>query len=355
MRKLTKKRPRRSVRSTADAGSSYRKPSYGAAGRYARIIYELLDRPHGWSFDAIENELRISERTVMRYVAALKEQLTDDQGRPLIEAFRRGERRLIRFAQHRPAPEPGPFDLALLYFALTVFEFLDGTVIKEGVDLLWDKFREKLPFKERLQLADFQKKFYATQYAVKDYRDFSEVLDEVFQCVVRQYRLRLEYEAIGGAPKEHLFEPYTLLMHRGGLYLIGRSSRSRRVLTLAVERIRAAEKLSEHFDYPSAYSPQKHTAGAFGIILDEKPMDVEILVMDDATARYVASRRIHPSQQVRLRRDGRSVLSMRVQGTPELRNWLLGFGPHLKVLRPRDLREEVRRSLAQTLGLYSRP
>jgi predicted DNA-binding transcriptional regulator YafY len=333
----------------------YRKPSYADAGRYARIVYELLDRPHGWSLEAIQNELRISERTLYRYTAALKEQLTDDEGRPLIEVFRRGERRLLRFAPHRPAPEPGPFDLAFLFFALTVFQFLDGTVIKEGVDLLWEKFRGKLPFKERLQLADFQKKFYAMQYAVKDYGEFSETLDEIFQCVVRQYRLRLEYEPIGTDAKEHVFDPYTLAMHRGGLYLIGRSSRSRRILTLAIERIRKAEKLAEHFDYPRTYAPEKHTAGAFGIIVDEEPIHAKLLLMDRETATYVGARRLHATQKLVARRGGKAVLSLTVEGVAELRNWIAGFGPHIKVLAPRSLRDSVRDLHAQAAALYRAP
>ena len=352
---VKRKRKKTVTEATGDAGASYRKPSYGAAGRYARIVYELLDRPHGWSFDAIQDELRISERTVLRYVAALKEQLQDDQGRALIEVFNRGDRRLIRFAQHRPTPEPGGFDLSLLYFALTVFRFLDGTVIKEGVDSLWDRFREKLPFKERVQLADFDKKFYATQHVVKDYTAFSDILDKVFQCVVRQYSIRLLYEAVGGEPKEHEFDPYTLLMHRGGLYLIGRSSRSPRILTLAVERIQKAEKLSEHFDYPSGYSPEKHTAGAFGIIVDEKSATVEILITDRDTVQYVGARRIHPSQKLHKHKDGTATLRLTVQGTAELRNWVLGFGPHMQIVQPPELRDEMRDQLSRALALYQAP
>jgi predicted DNA-binding transcriptional regulator YafY len=302
----------------------------------------LFDRPFGWSLQAIQDELRISERTLLRYLAVLKYELTDPEGRPLIETFRRGETRLLRLANHDPAPDPGPFDLAFLYFALTVFQFLDGTVIKDGVDLLWNRFRQKLPAKQRLKVADFQKKFYAIQHAVKDYRDCSDVLDVILQCLIRQYRMRIAYEAVGAEPKEHILDPYTLVMHRGGLYLIGRSSRSKRLLTLAVERIRTAEKLREQFDYPKTYSPEQHTAGAFGIIVDEEPIKVEILIRDPETARYISARRLHPTQRFEQRPEG-LVLSMTVQGTAELRNWILSFGPHLRVLKPSDLANDVGR------------
>ncbi len=38
------------------------------------------------------------------------------------------------------------------------------------------------------------------------------------------------------------------------------------------------------------------------------------------------------------RRDGKTVLTMIVRGTTELRNWILGFGPWLEVLKPAALR-----------------
>lgn len=132
---------------------------------------------------------------------------------------------------------------------------------------------------------------------------------------------------MGGEAKEHVFELYTLAMHRGGLYLIGRS-------------------------YPQAYSPERHIGAAFGIIADERLVDVELLVMDEATARYIRARRVHPSQRLRERPDGKLVMSMLVKGTPELRNWVLGFGPHLQVLAPPELRESVRAELATGLALY---
>jgi WYL domain len=47
----------------------------------------------------------------------------------------------------------------------------------------------------------------------------------------------------------------------------------------------------------------------------------------------------HP--EVYQARDGKTVLTMKVRGTIELRNWVFGFGPWLEVLKPIALREEV--------------
>jgi hypothetical protein len=43
---------------------------------------------------------------------------------------------------------------------------------------------------------------------------------------------------------------------------------------------------------------------------------------------------------------------MTVCGTEELRNWILGFGPWMKVLKPKELGEEVAHLHAEALALY---
>lgn len=68
-------------------------------------------------------------------------------------------------------------------------------------------------------------------------------------------------------------------MYRGGLYLLGRSYRGAKIVTLAVERIRRAERVPERFEYPKRYSPQEHTVGSFGI-MEGPETKVELLIMN---------------------------------------------------------------------------
>ena len=111
-----------------------RPPTYGMGTRLARILFGLFGRPWGWSFSAIRDEIGISERTLLRYVAACRRGLVDAEGRPLLEVIRRGERRVLRLADSARAPESTSYQALSFYFALTVFRFLDGTIIKEGID-----------------------------------------------------------------------------------------------------------------------------------------------------------------------------------------------------------------------------
>jgi proteasome accessory factor B len=330
-----------------------RAPSYGDAIRMARLLLGLLERPHGWSIAAIADALGVSERTLLRYVAACRRDLVDAQERPLIETVSRGGRRLLRLADAAPRPDSTVFQVLSFYFALAVFQFLDGTVLKDGIEDLWERFTRSVPAAHRARLAEFQKKFFVVPYAVKDYRAFDDQLDVIVQCLVYQHKLRVDYGGLLGAGKTHEFEPYTLLMYRGGLYLLGRSHRGKKIVTLAVERIRHAARLPQRFEYPARYSPQQHTEGIFGII-EGPETRVELLIMNPATEAYLAARRIHPTQRFHHRRDGTTVLSMRVRGTEELRNWILGFGPYVQVLQPPALRAEIAAAVDAMRKLYAR-
>mgnify|MGYP001620009788 CR=1 FL=1 len=331
-----------------------RPATYHTATRLARIVYGLVGRPYGWSLTAIQTELGISERTLLRYLAACRKELVDPHGRALIEVERRGDHRVLRLADATQTPESSSYQALSFYFARSVFDFLDGTVLKDGVQDLWERFYRMLPASQRTRLAHFDKKFFSIAYAPKDYRGSDEVIDTVLQCLVHQHTMRVAYDSPWRGPEPplpHDLDPYTLAMYRGGLYVIGRSHKHRKIVYLAVERMRTVSKQPERFDYPVRYSPAAHTEGAFGII-DGPETDVEIRIRNAEGLALLSARRLHPTQRFRPQPDGTTLLTMRVRGTAELENWILSLGPHVEVLQPAALRARVADTIRAMGQLY---
>jgi proteasome accessory factor B len=333
-----------------------RQPTYPAALRLARIAVELGSRPYGWSFNAIQRELKIGERTLLRYVRACRVGLRDWTGRPIFEVVQRGARRSLRLSSSARSPDFNPYRAASLYFTLTLLRFLEGTGMKEGVEDLWDRTFRNLPAHEQARLADFDRKFYAVPYAPKNYREYDDQVDAILSALVGQHLIRVDYAGLTGEGKEHDFEPYTLVAHRGGLYVLGLSRLYRKIIYLAVERIRKVEFILDRdksrirFPYPKGYRPDKHLDGTFGL-LDGPETKVELLLLADTEA-YLRSRMIHPTQRFYRRRSGQTVLTMTVKGTTELRNFILSLGPWVEVLRPAALRKEVADLARQSYELY---
>ena len=121
--------------------------------------------------------------------------------------------------------------------------------------------------------------------------------------------------------------------------------------TKAVADMRALEKLADKFEYPKSYSPEKYTQGMFGIF-EGPETKVELLIRNPEGVTYLSSRRLHPTQKFRKRKDGKTVLSMTVRGTTELKPWILSMGHYVEVLRPKSLRDETRDALTEARRLY---
>ncbi len=334
-----------------------RKPTYGAAIRLARIAAGLFSRPYGWSFTAIAETLEVSPRTLARYVAVLHGELLDSRGGPLVEVIGAGGERKLRLVSSMKAAEASSYQVALLYFSLTVLKFLEGTVLEEGVEGLWEKIYQNLSLTQQTRLSDLERKFYAVPYAPKDYGEFSEQLDVILRALLDQTRLKVDYAGLTGEGRQHDFDPYSLIAYRGGLYLLGYSHRSGAIIYLAVERIRSVEFIRQpdgsqaRFIYPRGFDPAAHTEGTFGIV-EGVETKVELKIHSAQTEAYVRSRTIHRSQRFAHRRDGTTIMTMTVRGTTELANWIMSMGPWIEVLKPASLRKEIGDRHAKAARLY---
>jgi predicted DNA-binding transcriptional regulator YafY len=334
-----------------------RKPTYGAAINFAKIAIALSANPFGVRLKNLERDLEVTPRTIDRYISTLRRNLKGPLGDMMLQLEGSGEQRRLKIRQPEHHPDSSLYLAAAMYFDLMVLRFLEGTVLKDTVADLWSRLYGKLNAVQQAQVRDFDRKFYAVPYAPKDYRDQDTELDLIFRALLQGCRLRIEYTPISGAPREHHFEPYTLVGYRGGLYLLGKSNHGAQPIYLAVERIRnvAFDRDSDgnqvRFTLPRRYNPASFIEGTFGIF-EGPETKVVIRILSPETEIYLRSRTIHPTQAFVKGRGGESLLEMKVRGTTELKNWILSFGPWIEVLEPRELRAEVAEMLWTGANLY---
>ena len=325
------------------------KATHASAVRCAQLVDALYRQPLGWSLEAAASQLGLSERSIERYVKACADFITDQSGRPRIEIVRQGGRRILHLAQRAPDRESTLFQVAALRLARALLGFAGGTVLEQLLDDACERLESAARPEDRPRLETLEHKFYAIPFVEKHYRHLDDVVDGILNGLIKQRRLRIDYG--GGTSRVHTFDPYTLVVYRGGLYLMGRSEHHEDVINLAVERIRSVEVTQERFEYPARYSPRRHHRGVFGIMRGEETR-VELLIMDAATAALLRARRLNLGERFRKQKDGTTLLTMRVRGIEELANWVLGYGAHVKVLRPAALRERVARDLRTAARLY---
>ena len=78
-------------------------------------------------------------------------------------------------------------------------------------------------------------------------------------------------------------------------------------------------------------------------------------MFDAGIAGYVRERNWHESQALADEADGSVRLRMEVAPSFDLKAWIKGFLPHVQVVRPASLRDEIAREIAAARAAFPAP
>jgi len=161
----------------------------------------------------------------------------------------------------------------------------------------------------------------------------------------------ISYRATGKKQAScYTVDPYTLIFHRGGLYLLGYAHNRSALRTFAVERIASVRTERERFELPSDFQPQEQLRNAFGIV-EEKAVPIRVR-FSPVVAHTVRDRIWHSSQNIGEEGSGAIVISFEAGGAMEILSWVLSYGRHAEILEPPELRAEMARITAEMGSMY---
>ena len=146
------------------------------------------------------------------------------------------------------------------------------------------------------------------------------------------------------------FQPHALKMFERRWYLIGRYHKTHR--TFALDRMSGVTVQEETFKRDPEFNMEEMFAGAYGIIVEDIPVESIRLKVDAYQANYLRSLPLHSSQHELRRTDDYSIFSLRVRPTYDFRQKLLSLGSTLEVLKPESLRDEMRNEIKIMLSRY---
>lgn len=136
-----------------------------------------------------------------------------------------------------------------------------------------------------------------------------------------------------------------------GIYLLAWDQKLEAVRSYRVERMLDAKVLDESFQAPAGFDAGAYLGGAWGIWSPGDEVEVE-LVFAPSVARRVKETVWHPSQTLTDLADGRLRLTVRVSSWLEMRHWVLGWGETCEVVRPPELRNSIRGTIASMAHTY---
>lgn len=169
----------------------------------------------------------------------------------------------------------------------------------------------------------------------------------VFEVLTRALRdrrvLRFSYRNRGAAAlQQRTVHPYHLACIDNHWYLLAFDLKRKAMRTFSLTRMQKAELGRGRFRMSKAFDVDAHLRDSFGVFKGEPDGDYEVVVDFDAwAADEIRGRKWHQSQEVTELPKGLLRLRMRLNNLEEVERWLLSFGTHATVARPRALRERL--------------
>lgn len=331
-----------------------RKATYTSAVKIARLIFMLSQAWRPLSLDQITSILGVSPRTLARYKKALNENLSASDGTDFIKVLKEGGKEYWYLSDQEDINTANGFRIISVFVVKTLLKFLEGTVIKDSIDSIWNTIAGQMPPSKKKQLEYFDRKIRYTGFGSKQYEEKDIILAAVLRALLHQNKMEIIYKSSGlSKGKERIIHPYTLLLHRDTLYLNAYDESNDDIRTFLIDRIEDARVIKETFRYPKDYTPEALTEGSFGVYDSRGKEPFKVKVAFKAYLwDYITTRKWHPTQRFKPVQDGWFIMEVDISHTTEFIPWVLAFGKEAKVIEPESLRNTIKEEINEALKYY---
>lgn len=329
-------------------------------------LRELLESaPLGLTLEEIASTLKITERSVRRYLRELDgtkpeerfellEYVETRKGGPLrwrIKPSERGRSVALRRAQ--------AYALLATRRALDV---LRGSALYDEADLALAQIAKvaQTPFRSstRAEISGAQHledRFFFVPHPSKSYAARGEDLDELFRAVADLRVLRYRPRVRGNEPRADrvTFHPYAMVVHQGAIVVVGaRPPASIDVVPFdSMTDIRTSE--TEHFELPRSFDVSSYVHGDLGVGSPARGARF-IVEFDARVADEVRSKRVHAEQRIAVAPDGRVRVSLPLIDRRAALAFVLSWGDAARLIEPPDLVTDLGTILSRAASRYVR-
>ncbi len=325
--------------------------------RFQTVIHLLEGAPQGLTVSEIEERLKnrdipATKRTIYRDLEAIgaagfpifTEDGEDGQGQRF---------RLDRTTQVGQSLLLSPRDLVALYLAQKMLTPLQDTPFYEDLKSVFLKIEEKISPKGQEHLVELADEFRFEPHPRWGLGLDPDLLETVRASCAEGHVLGVEYDSVNSRTlRQRRLGPHYLYFAKGSLYLVAQDLEDpeRRVKVFSVPRMKNAVMTDEAYD-GKVILPEELFGDSFGLFRGGEKTVVEILFSPRA-APFVRERRWNASQRVVAKSDGSIVLKFELALTPDLTQWVLGFGPDAQVITPKALQDDLLCAAEQVVGNY---
>lgn len=330
-------------------------------GRNAQVsrIYKILNilegAPHGLSVSDLCDRLHdrgfeVGKRTVYRDLDALRSAgfPLNEKGKDDVNGTRWTLEKTTKVSHYLVLSAR---ELIALYLARGMLSPLKETPFFEDLTTTFSKIEEKLTGKGQSFLDEVSNDFHFEPGPKWGLGLNPDVIETVRAACTERHQLKVNYSSTNSqSTRDRVLGPHFLYFAKGSLYLVAEDLGDGKNKIFSVPRVNNAEMLDVPYDGESV-DPENYFDTAFGIYHASEPVQIK-LEFSHPVSTFIRERRWHHSQRVIAKENDKIELQLEVGITPELVQWILGYGPSVKVLGPDSLKSEVKEQAQKTLQIY---
>jgi predicted DNA-binding transcriptional regulator YafY len=250
----------------------------------------------------------------------------------------------------KPLTFTGPEALALFIAARVLLDG-GGFPYRSGLQSALEKIAGVVNEKEEGFLTSLETNISLMVTGLRDYAPWGRTFGVINEAVLKSSRVEIVYNSYASqCVSRRTVDPYHVLFREGFWYLIGYCHTRKETRIFRVDRINSIELNGEKFEFPVDFSIRDYLGKSWRI---GKGEDVEVAVrFYPPESRLVSEGLWHPTQRLEELPGGGVIFRAEVEGTWEVKKWILGWGSAAEVLEPPELREEIRQELKEMAGRY---
>lgn len=175
-----------------------------------------------------------------------------------------------------------------------------------------------------------------------------KLLSDIRLAIKALRKIEIEYYSKSqNKTKKYTLHPYGIL-YSGKHYLVAFNEKKQEMNLYILAHIKNLQILDDYYDRDEEFSLAEYTSNSFGIY-QEEPFDVELKfsqeVADDVMNYY-----FHPSQKMKLQKDGTVKVSFKAGGSYAICWHLFTWGKQVEVLKPKKLQKLYQELLTEAMN-----
>lgn len=313
-------------------------------------VFQLIQQGEFPNCPRIAREFGVSVRTIKRDVEFLIERYR----LPIAYDTRRYGFYFTEPVKEFPSVPMTEGEVFALFIAQKAVAQYRGTPFEQPLETAFQKLTLQLGTQAHYSLGNLD--------AALSFRPFApgsidlETFEAISRATQQQRIVTFSYRALAAdKASTRRVQPYHVACVDNCWYLLGHDLGRNAMRTFALSRMRKVEVLTEPFTRPKDFNANDYLKGSFGIFKGGDDFEV-VIQFDRWAADLVTERRWHWSQEIIHLPQGMGVeLRMRLSSLTEVERWVLSWGTHATVKRPRKLAARLLQITKELAARYENP